>query len=543
MSELKYKQKVLIVDDNEDNRDLLSDILGDEYCILQAENGAEALSVLEKEGVNISVVLLDLNMPVMDGFEVLRIMHENGLTATISVLIISAEHDPQKMRSAFGLGVRDFISRPFDRSIVTHRVLNALEFSGRNRKLERMFWDQINKKEKDSRLMINILSHIVEFRNGESGAHVLHVQTYTELMLRQLICITDKYHISESDISLITKAAALHDIGKISIPDHILNKPGRFTDEEYAIMKNHSSAGAEMLKNLPHYQNEPLVRVAYEICRWHHERYDGKGYPDGIKGDEIPISAQIVALADVYDALTSERVYKPSFSHEKAMEMILNGECGCFNPLLLECLKQSADDISRVKENDDYPDERTDERPSKNYSYELKQYDEFSESEEVLHMLEHERMKNDFYASVSNELHFEYTVYDVKSTDDPDKNDKEPTPPTSIVSVKPNGNRIFGLEKPKVYTVNDEKPTSALSKEELDKKNAAALTSVMSKDDIDKIDKMLRATDPQSPPVQYKCKLHLKNETHNISIICRSVWKNDSEFQGAIGKITDLGIE
>lgn len=539
MSEAENKQKVLIVDDSEYNRDMLSEILGDKYCILQAENGAEALSALEKEGVNISVVLLDLNMPVMDGFEVLEIMKEKGWTDAISVLIISAENDPDKMRTAFDLGVRDFISRPFDYIIVRHRVLNALMLSAKNRRLEDMVRDQIFKKERDSRLMINILSHIVEFRNGESGAHVLHVQTYTVILLRQLIHITEKYNIFESDISLIKKAAALHDIGKISIPDHILNKPGRFTDEEYEIMKSHSSTGASMLKNLPHYQNEPLVKVAYEICRWHHERYDGRGYPDGIKGDEIPISAQIVALADVYDALTSERVYKPAFSHEKAMEMILNGECGCFNPILLECLKQSSDAISRVKENDDNYNEIQNEKSS----YDLTQYEDLSESEEILYMLEHERMKNDFYASISNELHFEYTVYDAKPADDSDKNDKVTASPHSIVSVKPNGKHVFGLEKPKVYTVNDEKPASGLSEEDLKKTVAAALTSVMSKDDIDKIDKMLRATNPQSPPVQYNCKIHFNNETHNISIICRSVWKNDSEFLGAVGKIADLGID
>lgn len=538
MGESEKKQKVLIVDDYEDNREMLSDILGDKYDIIQATNGVEAISVLEKDSAEISVVLLDLNMPVMDGYAVLDVMNKKGWIDVVSVLIISAENSLDSMRLAFDLGVKDFINRPFDYAIVRHRVLNALMLSAKNKKLEEMVYDQIKKKEKVSRLMINILSHIVEFRNGESGAHVLHVQTYTDILLRQLIRLTDKYNISKSDISLITKAAALHDIGKISIPDHILNKPGRFTDEEYAIMKTHSSAGATMLKELPHYQNEPLVKVAYEICRWHHERYDGRGYPDGIKEDEIPISAQIVALADVYDALTSERVYKAAFSHEKAMEMILNGECGCFNPLLLECLKQSSDAISRVKRNDN----ASDENQKESNSYELMQYEEFSESEEMLHMLEHERMKNDFYASISNELHFEYVVYDTRSIDDSDKIDKEHITPSSIISVNPNENHIFGLDKPKVYPIYDENLISDKIKKDLNKADTN-INSVVSRDDLDKIDKMLRATSPQSPMVQYECKIHVNDETHKINIICRSVWKNKTEFHGAIGKIADLGIE
>ena len=208
-----------------------------------------------------------------------------------------------------------------------------------------MVAEQIYEKEQRSSLMIDILSHCVEFRNGESGMHVRNVHILTETLLNALLRKTDRYHISQADISVISTASALHDIGKIAIPEEILNKPGKFTPEEFAIMKTHSMVGAEMLENLPSYQNEPLVSFAYQICRWHHERWDGRGYPDGLAGDEIPISAQIVAMADVYDALTSERVYKPPFSHEQAVNMIVGGECGQFNPLMLECLEECADEI------------------------------------------------------------------------------------------------------------------------------------------------------------------------------------------------------
>lgn len=187
-------------------------------------------------------------------------------------------------------------------------------------------------------MMIGILSHIVEFRNGESGSHVLHINKITGMLLERLIQKTDKYDISWHDRYLITTASALHDIGKIGVDEKILNKPGRLTADEFEIMKMHTMIGASMLHSLTMYQDEELVRVATEICRWHHERYDGRGYPDGLKGDEIPISAQVVSVADVYDALASERVYKKAFPHEKAIEMIMNGECGTFNPLLLECL-------------------------------------------------------------------------------------------------------------------------------------------------------------------------------------------------------------
>ena len=199
-------------------------------------------------------------------------------------------------------------------------------------------------------MLIGILSQIVEFRNGESGRHVIHINLITQLLLEQLVKKTGKYQLSWEDRFLIATASALHDIGKIGIDERILNKPGKLTKEEFEIMKAHTLIGAQMLDNLDRYRNEKLLKLAYEICRWHHERYDGKGYPDGLVGEEIPISAQVVSLADVYDALVSERVYKKAFSHEKALEMIQNGECGTFNPLLLQCMTEAQDKLKTMME-------------------------------------------------------------------------------------------------------------------------------------------------------------------------------------------------
>lgn len=343
----KTKLTILIVDDSEMNRCILSEMLSEDYDILEATNGEEAIKLLRRYETRISLVLLDLVMPVMDGFGVLSYMNEHNWIEDIPVIMISGEDSISYVRRAFDLGVADYIKKPFDAQIVYRRVYNTITLYAKQRRLLVLVADQIYEKDKNNRMMISILSQIVEFRNGESGAHVLHINIITELILERLIQKTDKYDLSGNVRRMIVTASALHDIGKIGIDDKILNKPGRLTKEEFEVIKTHSAIGASMLESLEYYKNEPLVRIAHDICRWHHERYDGKGYPDGLKGEEIPISAQVVALADVYDALTSERVYKKAYSHEKAVEMILNGECGTFNPLLLECL---TDIQGRLKE-------------------------------------------------------------------------------------------------------------------------------------------------------------------------------------------------
>ena len=290
------------------------------------ENGLQAVSAMQSDE-NIDLLLLDIMMPEMDGFEVLAMMKKCHWIDDIPVIMISAENASSFVERAYDLGASDYISRPFDTAVVRRRVINTLMLYAKQKRLVRLVAEQVYEKEKSNSTMINILSHIVEFRNGESGLHVLHIQTATEILLHTLVQQTDRYKLTAADISLISTASALHDIGKINIPESILNKPGKLTKEEFDTMKTHTTIGAEILDKLPFQQESDLVKTAYAICRWHHERYDGRGYPDGLKEEQIPIAAQVVAMADVYDALTSERCYKKAYSHDTAIQMILNGEC------------------------------------------------------------------------------------------------------------------------------------------------------------------------------------------------------------------------
>ena len=273
----KRRQKILIVDDSEMNRSILVDMLGGEYDTIEVEDGLKAVGVLQRQGAEISLVMLDIVMPEMDGFGVLEVMNQRHWIESIPVIMISAETASDRIDQALELGVTDFISRPFDARVVRRRVVNTLLSSAKQQELEALVAEQIIEKEQNSLLMIDILSHIVEFRNGESGQHVIHVRRLTEVLLRALMKKTDRYGLTQERVALISEASALHDIGKIAIDDKILNKPGRLTQEEFEVMKTHSLAGANMLDGLSVHQDEPLVKVAYEICRWHHERWDGRG--------------------------------------------------------------------------------------------------------------------------------------------------------------------------------------------------------------------------------------------------------------------------
>ena len=406
---MSEKQKILIVDDSEINRAMLKEILGDGYAYLEAEDGVSAIELM-RERTDISLMLLDLMMPGMDGFDVLRVMKCHAWLDEIPVIVISAAEDTGNIERAYDLGVADYIRRPFERVMVIRRVENVLMLYAKQKRLTRLVTDQVYEKEHNSVLMISILSHVVEFRNSESGMHVLHIRTLTDLLLHQLVRKTDRYQLDESDISLISTASSLHDIGKIVIPESILNKPGRLTAEEFAIIKTHTVEGARILQDLGSAigMNEPLLQAAHAICRWHHERWDGGGYPDRLKGDEIPIAAQVVALADVYDALTSERCYKHAYDHETALMMILNGECGVFNPLLMECLKESSELLRTELQRSEW------ERGFRQESYRL--------SEEILHrealpredrsqrLLELARERTDFYGAQCGGIRFDYDM-------------------------------------------------------------------------------------------------------------------------------------
>lgn len=341
----KRKQKILIVDDSEMNREILSDMLGDEFEIMEARDGIEAVNILRSYNVELSLVLLDIVMPKMDGLGVLSMMNSYKWIQNIPVIMISAETSSSYIGKAYELGATDYIQRPFDTAVVLHRVNNAIMLYSKQKNLIGLVEDQIYEKQKNQSLLINILSHIMEFRNGESGMHVLNVNTMTEILLQNLMKITDRYPMTPQEISLIATASALHDIGKIAVDGNILNKHGKLTPEECEKMKKHVIYGEQMLNDIPFPKNEPLLRVSREICRSHHERYDGSGYPDGLKGDEIPISAQVVALADVYDGLTSGRNDKQAVTHNQAIDMILSGKCGAFNPVLLKVLQFSSDKI------------------------------------------------------------------------------------------------------------------------------------------------------------------------------------------------------
>lgn len=341
----QIKQRILVVDDSEMNRAILCEMLKDDFEIIEATNGQECVSLIEQYGKEISLVLLDIVMPIMDGFEILMYMNRNHWIEDVPVIMISSEESENYIRKAFKFGVSDYISRPFDSKVVYQRVFNTIKLYAKQRRLISMVSDQMHEKEKNNQMMVEVLSQIMEFRNGESGLHVVHINTLTRLFLERLVENTDAYNLTPDDCYLISTASAFHDIGKVGIDESILNKPGKLTEEEFETMKKHTLIGASMLDKLEHYKDEKMIKIAYQICRWHHERYDGKGYPDGLTGEQIPIAAQVVSVADVYDALVSKRVYKDAYSHEQAMKMILNGECGAFNPLLMEVLVEIQDKI------------------------------------------------------------------------------------------------------------------------------------------------------------------------------------------------------
>ena len=343
--QIQIKQRILVVDDSKMNREILCEMLKDDFEIIEATNGQECVSLIEQYGKEISLVLLDIVMPVMDGFEILMYMNRNHWIEDVPVIMISSEESENYIRKAFKFGVSDYISRPFDSKVVYQRVFNTIKLYAKQRRLISMVSDQMHEKEKNNQMMVEVLSQIMEFRNGESGLHVVHINTLTRLLLERLVENTDAYNLTPDDCYLISTASAFHDIGKVGIDESILNKPGKLTKEEFETMKEHTLIGASMLDKLEHYKDEKMIKVAYQICRWHHERYDGKGYPDGLTGEQIPIAAQVVSVADVYDALVSKRVYKDAYSHEQAMKMILNGECGAFNPLLMEVLVEIQDKI------------------------------------------------------------------------------------------------------------------------------------------------------------------------------------------------------
>ena len=506
MSEVITKQKILIADDSEMNRELLAAILEEEYDIIQVNDGVQAVDCLQRQAEEISLLLLDIVMPHMDGFEVLSYMNKEHWIDAIPVVIISSENSPIYIKRGYDLGATDFIGKPFDANMVLRRSANAILLGAKQRRMTSIVSNQIYEREKSSKLMINILSHIVEFRNGESGLHVLHIQTITEMLLRQLVQKeNNRYALSKEQIRMITTASALHDIGKISIPDEILNKPGRLTAEEFAVIKGHSMAGANMLSELPLDQKEePLVKTAYEICRWHHERYDGGGYPDGLKGEEIPVSAQVVALADVYDALTSERCYKDAYSHEKAIEMILAGQCGAFNPLMLECLLDISSSLKKkmgYKSKERYEQTDLSDIASRFHDFEM------DSSEKIVQQLEFERMRYNFLAEGSRNIVFTYTI----------------SPP--LLTFNQAGCKRSGITEPSFSPLQ-----SGVLKDLVEEQSLKRLIRKITQAtrETPDVTSNLLLTDGKNP-CHYRCQ-------------CRVIWTDGAEkgYTGIVGKLTDI---
>ena len=502
---MEQKYQILIVDDAEINRSMLADMLTDQYSILEAADGMEAISILEKQHSEISLVLLDIMMPEMNGFEVLSIMSRSEWLRSVPVIMISAETSSSYIDQAYDLGATDYISRPFDEKTVQRRVKNTIMLYAKQKMLEGMVTEQILEKERNNFLMVEILSNIVEFRNGESGLHVLHIRTITELLLRHLVKMTDKYPLTASEIAMIVNASALHDIGKISIPEHILNKPGKLTPEEFEVMKSHSVICAQILENAPCRQNEELVRVAHDICRWHHERYDGQGYPDGLKGEAIPIAAQVVAMADVYDALTNERVYKPAFTHEAAMRMILNGECGSFNPTLGQCLIEMGPRIAEEMERS--TQEQISASEISDISTQLLSSGKVSSR--TLALLEQERTKYQFFASMSKEIQYEYNLA------------------SDLLTISDWGAAQLGLSEVIAH------PGSNLE-----------LQRVLSYDDLhDLYDRVLKA-EPENPIVNASYVLNIKGQMRWYKVVARPLWVDgNTVMTGTIGKFSDIHEE
>lgn len=496
----KSKQKILIVDDSEMNRSILADMLGEEFSCIEAANGQQAIELMSLYGDKLSLVLLDVVMPVMDGLEVLRIMNERKWIQDVPVIIISADNASDSIERAYEMGATDYIQRPFDVHVVRRRSLNTIMLYGKQRALKGLIEESVNKRQQEQTLLISILGHIIEFRNGESGRHVTNVRTVCEILLNALTEYTGKYNLTPSDVSLITIASAMHDIGKVSLDDELLTKSEKLTAKETEILKSHAMRGAEMLDKLPVGKGEPLVKRAYEICRWHHERWDGTGYPDGLKGEEIPISAQVVGLADLYDTLTGRRTYKEPVSHAKAVEMILSGEGGSFNPVLLEVFRSVSDKLRtqlRLHSLD-----RDDE--AKAFS---DRADTDTVSSRTLDLLDAEREKSCFLLSHSNEILFELFAAPVGLRLSDDAAEK--------LGIKP-------------YIVNPAGDEGILK--------------CFGKENVQALEKLFRSATRDNPDISYRCTATVGGKEVKCTVTALIQYLRDTEagrlvFSGAVGKI------
>lgn len=501
------KSVILIIDDLKENVDLLKESFGNDYDFLTADSNDEAINVLNKNITRIELVLLRLCDAKINSLELLAIMNQHLWLDFIPVIVMCESTGEEEIEQAYKMGAVAYINKPYNRLVIRQRIRNILSLYQKQRDMRIMLEQQVYENEKNSNVMITILAHIVEFRNGESGMHVMHIQTVTKLLLQCLQKKTDRYNLTDNEVLLITTASALHDVGKISVDDKILNKPGRLDKEEFEVIKKHSAIGADMLKGMEVYNNNELIKTAYEICRWHHERYDGNGYPDGLVGEEIPISAQVVSIADVYDALTSERCYKKAYSHERAMEMIKNGECGVFNPLLMECLEEIHEQLV-IELNREYVDS-----PEIDMSLLSKVADEIVEKKISREHIEDnkvyskrtdlERKKANFYSSTIKEIQFDYdAVHD-------------------IVKLSPYASEFLNLPREIV------RPNSK-NQDFLGKINIARI-----------INEIRNKTSSDNPRLDVSIEIEENNEKKVYIVQMMSLWSNENSprYLGVVGRI------
>lgn len=501
------ERKLLIADDSELNRAILVSVLEKNFDILEAADGKEAIATLAAHEGNIAALLLDVVMPEADGFEVLEEMNRRGWIDEIPTIMISVETGGSYIDRAFQLGAADYVSRPFVPNMIRRRVINAILLHTKTRKLTGLIADLFYRRERNTDILTAILGYAVESRSGERGTHMTNVSRITGLLLHRLLERTDRCPIGPEDIETVCIASSLHDIGKLLIPEGILTKPTALTPGEFDIVKQHTRLGAKIISDLPIYQNETIIKYALEICRWHHERWNGEGYPDGLKGEDIPIAAQVVSLADAYDALTSKRCYKEALSHEKSLEMIRGGECGSFNPLLLECLNDIADTLKHSA-----GAEAAAEPPAYRWAKELiwKPDDSRQElsSARMTKQVEQELSKRRFFSDLTEEFWFEYTRH------------------PGAVALSAGAARRTGLPRVIVGPLS-----------------CTQLCSVVSADTIQAMrDRLLRAASDETY-LEFETELTLDGHPSLCQIAIQVTWASDEpgRFSSLFGRVLDIG--
>ncbi|MCR5754441.1 MAG: response regulator [Acetatifactor sp.] len=353
------RDTVLIVDDTQLNRILLRGVLAEDFKVLEAENGKEAFEIIEKSKDDIAALLLDLVMPEMDGEELLSTLHKKGYGDEFPILIVTAEQSLDRVEKCFDYGIADFIRKPFKPGLVKKRVKRIVDIYSQKNDFKdklgrqtatlqsqyRLLQSQAEQLKQNNEKILDVVGTIAEYRNMESGGHIRNVKKYTEILANHVMNEYPQYGLTPEKVRIIVSASALHDIGKIVIPDHVLLKPGKLTNEEYELMCSHTLRGYEIIERITGAWNEEYAQYSKEIARHHHERYDGRGYAEGLSGEAIPISAQIVAVADCFDALLTDKIYRAAFSFDEAYPMILNGECGVFSPKLMESFRNARTEL------------------------------------------------------------------------------------------------------------------------------------------------------------------------------------------------------